>query len=176
MQTPILETERMILRPITVEDAEHIFKSWTSDPEVARYMIWDVHESIEETINWIESEEATLYSDKHYEWGLVDKENNQIFGTIGLKYRDEDDSYGLGYNIMKIYWGKGLTTEAGHTVLQFAKEELGIKKFFCRHAVENIGSMKVMTKLGFKYCNDSTYESYSGKKKFNSKDYYLYVE
>ena len=76
---------------------------------------------------------------------------------------------------MKIYWGKGLTTEAGHTVLQFAKEELGIKKFFCRHAVENIGSMKVMTKLGFKYCNDSTYESYSGKKKFNSKDYYLNV-
>lgn len=176
MKTPILETERMILRPLTVDDAEPIFKSWTSDPEVARYMVWDVHEKIEETVSWLESVEARLYNDDHYEWGLVDKDNNQLFGTMGLAYKEDDDSYSLGYNIMKCYWGKGLTTEAGHRVLQFAKEELGIKKFFCRHAVENIGSMKVMTKLGFKYSNDSTYESFSGKKNFNSKDYYLYVE
>ena len=175
MKTPILETDRMILRPLTVEDSEHVFKSWTSDPEVARYMVWDVHENIEETINWLKSEQEAVESDNNYTWGMVDKGTNKLFGSIGLNYKEDDDSYSLGYNIMKIYWGNGLTTEAGHRVLQFAKEELGIKKFFCRHAVDNIGSMKVMTKLGFKYSNDSTYESYSGKKKFNSKDYYLYV-
>lgn len=175
MKTPILETDRMILRPLTVEDSEHVFKSWTSDPEVARYMVWDVHENIEETINWLKSEQEALDSDINYTWGIMDKKTNKLFGSIGLNYKEDDDSYTFGYNIMKVYWGKGLTTEAGHRVLEFAKEELGIKKFFCRHAVENIGSMKVMTKLGFKYSNDSTYESYSGKKKFNSKDYYLYV-
>jgi len=47
---------------------------------------------------------------------------------------------------------------------------------FCRHAVGNIGSMKVMTKLGFEYFSDSSYTSFNGQKHFQSKDYYLHAE
>ncbi len=49
MITPLLESKRIILRPLVVGDAEHIYNSWTSDPEVARFMIWELHTSIEVT-------------------------------------------------------------------------------------------------------------------------------
>jgi len=176
MQTPILETERIILRPLVLEDAEQIFNSWTSDEDVARFMVWDTHKSVEETIEWLKLEVSNIMGDKNYTWGMVLKENNELFGTIGLNYRDEPNCFVLGYNIAKKYWGKGLTTEAGKSVLEFAINKLGEKKFFCRHAVENIGSMKVMTKLGFKYEKDGNYSSFSGKKHFESKDYYLIVK
>jgi ribosomal-protein-alanine N-acetyltransferase len=51
-----------------------------------------------------------------------------------------------------------------------------MKKFLCRHAVDNIGSKKVMIKLGFEYVSDSSYTSFSGQKHFLSKEYYLGVD
>lgn len=176
MKTPILESDRLILRPITVKDAEHIYISWTSDPEVAKFMIWDVHKSVDETITWLKIEEEHINSDHNYGWGFVLKETGELFGSGGIYYKEALGCYELGYNIMKKYWGQGLTTEAGRLILDFGIHTLGEKKFFCRHAVDNIGSMKVMTKLGFKYVGDSSYTSFSGEKHFNSKDYYLFVE
>lgn len=173
MDTPILETERLILRPLSLNDAEHIFKTWTSDPDVEKYMIWDLHQSINDTISWLKTEVAELTSNNNYTWGMVFKENNELFGTISIHRKDTSDVFTLGYNIAKSYWGNGFTTEAGKTVLDFASSKLNIKKFFCRHADENIASMKVMKKLGFIYFNDSSYESFSGKKHFKSKDYFL---
>lgn len=173
MKTPTLETKRLILRPLSLNDVEHIYKSWTSDPDVAKYMIWDLHESISDTLAWVKQEVEAIDSDDNYTWGMVLKENNELFGTIGLTRKNNSETFSFGYNIMKSYWRNGYTTEAGRTVLSFAQNTLGIKKFFCRHATENIASMKVMTKLGFIYSNDSTYESFSGKKHFESKDYYL---
>ena len=44
-----LETERLILRPLTVNDAEEAFKNWTSDDEVSKYVRWSTHKNVEET-------------------------------------------------------------------------------------------------------------------------------
>lgn len=176
MKTPILESKRLILRPLSVNDAEHIYNSWASDPEVARYMIWDIHESINDTIEWLKIEEANIYDDKNYCWGFVLKETGTLIGSGGISYKENEGMYQLGYNIMKKYWNQGIATEAGKVILEFAESKLGEKKFLCRHANENIGSMKVMTKLGFKYRNDSSYTSFSGKKVFDSKDYILEIQ
>lgn len=176
METPVLESERLILRPLTVNDAEHIYKSWTSDPEVAKFMIWDVHKNVSDTITWLKIEEDYLLSDQNYGWGLVLKDTGELFGAAGIYYKDNLGCYELGYNIMKKYWGQGLATEAGKLILYFATHKLGETKFFCRHAVDNIGSMKVMTKLGFKCVGDSSCTSLSGEKHYMSKDYYLQVE
>jgi len=173
MKTPILETKRLLLRPLSLSDAKHIFKTWTSDPDVAKYMVWDLHESIDDTINWLKVEVNAIDGDYNYTWGIVLKETNELFGTIGIYKKDNSDVFSLGYNIAKSYWNNGYTTEAGKTVLDFATSKLNIKKFFCRHASKNIASMKVMKKLGFVYFKDSSYESFSGKKHFESKDYFL---
>lgn len=176
MLTPILESKRIVLRPLSLNDAEDIYKSWTSDLEVAKFMIWDVHKSIDDTIEWLTVEEKNIDSVHHYNWGFVLKETGELFGSGGINFKKELDCYELGYNIMKKYWGQGLTTEAGKVILDFAINTLGEKKFFCRHAVDNIGSKMVMTKLGFEYCCDSSYTSFSGQKHFLSKDYYLNIE
>ncbi len=176
MITPRLESERIVLRPLSLNDAEHIYKSWTSDCEVAKFMIWDVHKSIDDTIEWLKAEEQNINSEHHYTWGFVHKETGELFGSGGIYLKKELNCYELGYNIMKKYWGRGLTTEAGNVILDFAINTLGEKKFFCRHAVDNIGSKKVMTKLGFEYYGDSSYASFNGQKYYLSKDYYLNVE
>ncbi|MEG2672782.1 MAG: GNAT family N-acetyltransferase [Ruthenibacterium sp.] len=173
MKTPILETERLILRPLTVADAETIYTNWTSDPNVAKYMIWDLHENVDVTRAWLVGEEASLLADDAYGWGFVLKENGMLMGSGGLLYVESIDCFSLGYNIMQRYWNRGLTTEAGAEMLRFATQTLGLRKFECRHAAENIGSMRVMTKLGFKFWRDGTYDSFSGKKHFASKEYLL---
>ena len=174
MITPILESERITLRPLVVNDAEHIYKSWTSDPEVARFMIWELHTSVDDTIEWLKKVEGFTTSDHMYIWGFVLKETGELFGSGGISFKEELGCYELGYNIMKKYWGQGLTTEASRVILEFANHTLGEKKFFCRHAVDNIGSQKVMIKLGFQYSGESSYTSLSGQKTFASKDYYLF--
>lgn len=174
MVTPILESERIILRPLRVDDANHIFQKWTSDPEVARFMIWDLHQSVEDTIEWLKIEVENEKSIHHFGWGFIMKGTGELFGSGGINFQQDKDCYELGYNIMKKYWGQGLTTEASKKILDFAEDILEQKKFFCRHAVGNIGSQRVIEKLGFKYHGGSEYSSFSGEKHFKSKDYYLY--
>ncbi|MEG2436127.1 MAG: GNAT family N-acetyltransferase, partial [Ruthenibacterium sp.] len=142
-------------------------------PNVAKYMIWDLHENVDVTRAWLVGEEASLLADDAYGWGFVLKENGMLMGSGGLLYVESIDCFSLGYNIMQRYWNRGLTTEAGAEMLRFATQTLGLRKFECRHAAENIGSMRVMTKLGFKFWRDGTYDSFSGKKHFASKEYLL---
>ena len=53
MQTPILETNRLLLRPFSKNDACNVFECWESDPDVAKYMFWTSHNDIEKTREWI---------------------------------------------------------------------------------------------------------------------------
>ncbi|HWQ78415.1 MAG TPA: GNAT family N-acetyltransferase [Anaerovoracaceae bacterium] len=46
MKTPVIETERLLLRPLTVGDAKAIFEGWARDQEVARFMRWNPHKTI----------------------------------------------------------------------------------------------------------------------------------
>ena len=71
MKTPILETERLVLRPFKIEDAPTVFENWTSDADVAKFMRWSVHNSVEDTVEWISSEIELLNSDNVYNWIFV---------------------------------------------------------------------------------------------------------
>ena len=58
MKTPVIETERLLLRPLTVADAEVIFNGWGRDKEVARFMRWNLHNNVDETKEWLVNEEV----------------------------------------------------------------------------------------------------------------------
>ena len=60
MKTPILHTERLDLRPFTVEDAQDVFECWESDPDVEKYMFWCSHNDIEKTKNWVRKEQNKI--------------------------------------------------------------------------------------------------------------------
>lgn len=173
MKTPILETDRLILRTFKAEDAYMVFNNWTSDADVAKYMRWSVHKSIDDTLEWINAEIELVNSDTVYNWVFVLKETNELIGSGGLVYNKEKSMYELGYNIMKKYWNLGITTEASAKIIEFAKERLVLSKIYCCHAKDNIASGKVIAKLGFKYTGDGVYYSWDKTKRFECPEYVL---
>ena len=78
MENRRIETQRLILKPITLEDASAVFV-WASDPEVNRYMPYPLHKSIEDTRAWI----ASITPDM-LEFGFYRKDNGQLIGTGGV--------------------------------------------------------------------------------------------
>lgn len=175
MKTPILETERLVLRPLEIADAETVFANWTNDEEVAKFMRWSKHENVEITKAWIQSEVDFLEHDGIYNFGFVLKETGELIGSGGLVFIEDKGMYELGYNLMKKYWNKGLATEAAKRILEFGIQELGQTRFFCCHAKDNPASGRVMEKVGFKYQNDAVYYSWDKTKKYDSKDYILEI-
>lgn len=173
MKTPVLETERLVLRPLTLEDAELIYIDWGRDEEVARFMRWSPHQSVEETKEWLAREEAALMSGDVFTWGFVRKENQRLIGSGGLVFSKEHQMYELGYNLVRNCWGKGLATEAAERIVEFARESLHAGHLFATHALENMASGRVIEKLGFTYQNEGTYSSFDGSKDFCSKEYIL---
>lgn len=173
MITPVLETERLILRPFNIRDAREVFECWESDPDVARYMYWTSHNDINKTKEWIESEIAKINSDGWYRWAIVSKEKNEIAGT-GLFYFDEElQNYSIGYNLGKKFWGKGYATEAMKKIIEFAKNTLEVKEIIGRHATANSASGKVMKKLGFVYVKDIPFVCNDGQNIYEGKEYIL---
>lgn len=173
MTTPVLETPRLLLRPLSVSDAPRVYESWTSDPEVARFMIWDLHESLDDTLAWLTAEETNLDDDGSYVWGFVLKETGLLVGSGGLQHTHMHGCFELGYNLMRDCWGMGLTTEASRAMLAFARDVLGERRIFCRHALENNRSRRVIEKLGFRRTGEGYYQSFSGRKEFACLEYEL---
>ena len=148
----ILETDRLILRPLTLADAETAYYGWTSDAEVARYVSWLPHHSINNTIEWLKEIEwkrddaGNIAPSSKYIWGFVLKETNELFGSAGLIWEESRQLFQVGYNIMKSHWNNGYTTEAMRAVLNYAASNLGLKRVAGGHAKENLASAKVIAR------------------------------
>lgn len=162
MNTPILETDRLKLRPFREDDAECVFECWESDPDVAKYMFWTSHNDIEKTKEWIIFELGQIEKPDWYRFAIVLKDTNELIGTALIYYEKEVECWEIGYNLGKKYWGKGYTTEAMKTVIDFAREQLKISQLVGRYAKENPASGNVMNKLGFQYEKDISYECNDG--------------
>ena len=176
MITPIIETERMILRPLTVADADDIFERWTTDERVAKYVRWSVHGSVDVTKEWLKLAEKNILSDNSYDWGFTLKDSGYLFGSGGIFYREEEGIWELGYNLMHSHWNQGYATEAAKAMLDFGIGELNIKEFVAFHAVDNPASGAVMRKCGFKYEGNEIHTKFDGVTKFESKRHRLIVE
>ena len=175
MKTPILETERITIRPLKISDAEAIYNNWATDPDVLKYVRWNAHKSINTTIEWLKHEESGIEDDLSYQWGLVNKENGEIFGSGSLSYNEEQKMFEIGYAIMKKCWNQGLTTEAVRAIINYAVKELKQTKLFARHAKENQVSGKVLERIGFLYQKDGKYSSFDGSRVFESREYVLFA-
>lgn len=176
MKTPTFETERIIIRPLKISDAESVYNNWATDCDVLKYLRWNAHQSIDATIQWLKQEEESgVEKDDNYQWIFVNKETGEIFGSGCLSYNEEQKMFEIGYAIMKKCWNQGLTTEAARAMIHFAVKELKQTKFFAVHAKENYASGKVLEKIGFVYQKDGEYSSFDGSRVFESREYILLV-
>ncbi len=173
MKFPITETERLIIRPLEISDAEHIFKAWTSDPRVTRFMTYPTHKSAEETRKWLKTvtEKAENKNHPAYDAGFVLKDTGKLIGSGGAYYKPDFDRWTLGYNIAYDYWHKGYTAEAMRAVMDYLIGQ-GVKRFMAEHAVENPNSGRVMEKLGLRYFSNGSYTCMDGRV-FDAKYYFL---
>lgn len=138
-----IETERLVLRPVTLSDAEDLFE-YASDEETS-YYVFDRHASIEKT------EEAIVdyfMTDPFGKFGIELKETGKFIGTIDLRVKDEKHRAIMGYVLNKAFHGKGYMTEAAEAVLRYAFTILELDCVAALHDDRNTASGKVMERLG----------------------------
>ena len=170
---PIIETERLILRPITLDDAEAFF-SWNSDERVTRFMMYPTVTDISQTINSIKRAKT---DDKSYRWVFVLKSETKVIGTGGIMPDNDMKGYWrMAYNLHYDYWGKGYCTEAMKAIIDFVYKDLGITKICADHAVDNPASGRVMEKCGLKFDHYGEYTKIDGSKTFKAKYYKMELE
>lgn len=147
---PVLETARLILRPITLKDASAIFE-YASNPKVAEYTLFDAHKTIQDSFSFIKDYIFNHYSKQVPEpFGITLKENpEKVIGTVGcFVISKPSKSMELAYAMAEDQWGKGLMTEAAIAVMDYCFKEYGLKRIQARCKAENIGSRRVMEKAG----------------------------
>lgn len=164
-----IETERLILRPLTVADADAVFV-WAGDPEVNRFMSYPRHTDIEQTREWLRSVEEAPEGD--LEFGFVRKSDGLLIGSGGA-YRRDDGSWTVGYNLRRDCWRQGYAAEATRAILDFAHEKFGAKVFVTDHAVDNPASGRVMEKCGMVFDHFGEYSKLDGSVTFPAKFYRL---
>lgn len=145
---PVIETERMTLRKVRWRDARDIYR-WTSDPEVARYVLWTAHESIHQTYAYVRYLKNLYRQGLPSSWVIELKETGRVIGSVGfMKLDDENDFCEVGYSLAREQWNRGLTTEALKAVLAFAFDQLRVNRIEAQHDVRNPASGRVMEKCG----------------------------
>ena len=140
----LLSTARLQFRPIAADDGAAIHDGWVQDAEVARYLTWRPHRSMDETIAYITRVVASTTSRTYV---LVGKDDGKIRGAFDL--RDIGHGrIGYGYVLARSYWGQGLMTEALTTAVDWAMAQPNIWRIGDICDVENTGSARVMEKAG----------------------------
>lgn len=147
-ETPVLETPRLTLRRMRPEDAEQMHR-YASDPEVARYMLWEPHESLRDSENFLRFVRERYSRGDPAGWGLEERETGRFMGTCGMQaWRPEHSRAELGYVLAREHWGRGLMTEAVAAVVNFGFERIGFNRLEARCLDGNIASARVLEKVG----------------------------
>ncbi|MGE7672343.1 GNAT family N-acetyltransferase [Lysinibacillus sp. NPDC094403] len=146
---PVLKTARLTLRPISLNDLEAMF-NYASSENVARYVTWEPHKSLDDTKEFVELILNGYSQGKHLFWGI--EYEQKLIGTIDFVSINETHKFAeIGYVLSEAYWNKGITTEAAKKLIDFGFNELGLVRIQARCFEENIGSQKVMEKSGMLY-------------------------
>ena len=162
-----LETPRLILRPLSVSDAEAAFV-WLSDPEVNRFMTYPLYHDLTEVRQWLDSVQQ---DDSHLIFAFVRKADGLLIGSGGI-HPHQSGAWSLGYNIRRDCWNQGYTTEAVQAILRFARER-GIERIVAQYAKANPASGAVMRKCGMVLDHEGEYCKMDGSEVFPALFYRL---
>ncbi|MDC0358316.1 GNAT family N-acetyltransferase [Oligoflexia bacterium] len=158
METFFLESARLKWRKWTEEDADLASTLW-SDPKVTQF--FDARHSLSrrEVLAKLDREISCQSKFGVQYWPMFFRETSKFVGAAGLRPYDLEKSvYEKGTHLIPSVWGKGLGTEAGLKVIEYAFEEVGAKALFVGHNPANTASVRMIEKQGFTYTHDQFYE------------------
>ena len=151
--TKKLETDRLMLRQFTIEDATAMYNNWASDPDVTKYLMWQHHANVEVSEGVLSDWIGHYCEADCYQWAIILKENgDEPIGSISVVSKnDHINMVHIGYCIGKKWWNQGITSEALYALLKFFFGEVGVNRVESRHDPRNPNSGKVMLKCGLRY-------------------------
>ena len=146
---PILETKRLILRPIELEDADSVF-AYATHPLVGPNAGWKPHEDISEAVKFIKFCIKKREFGQPGNYAIVLKSENKMIGTIEVhSYKEHKGE--IGFVLHPSYWNKGIMTEAAKMVIIYAFEILQLERLSYNHFIGNERSKRVCEKLQFQF-------------------------
>ncbi|KPL58486.1 GNAT family N-acetyltransferase [Rossellomorea vietnamensis] len=149
--TPALETDRLNLRRMCMDDTQRAFDQWLSDERISDHRVSPAHKTIAETHKRMEKTVDGYVSKEFCHWGIELKDGSGLIGEIDLY--DFDSSTGnceVSYSIAFDWWNKGYGTEALKAVVEFAFTNMNVHKLSAAHNTDNPASGRIMEKAGMK--------------------------
>ena len=142
-----LETARLKLRRLSFDDLYDYYERIGSDGEVSKYLPFEPHQDIGETLALMEEALVRYEEENFYRWGIENEDG--LIGVVELLHFDEEsESCTFTCMLGKQWWGQGYAAEALKEVFRFAKEELEVKKLTADHMAPNTAAGAVMRKAG----------------------------
>ncbi|MDP9230696.1 MAG: GNAT family N-acetyltransferase [Bacteroidota bacterium] len=165
----VIETERLLLRTFTEEDAPFIYEL-NIDPEVTKY----THDPVTNLnqantiLQHVILPQYALYN--HGRWAVHLKSNLEFIGWCGLKNRPETrltvgqgKEIDLGYRFLRKHWGHGYATESARACIEYGFEKLNLECITGRALPGNTSSIKVLEKCGMEFIGFQHVDNYDVK-------------
>jgi len=147
----VLETERLLLRQFSTEDAEFILEL-LNEPSFIRNIGDRGVRTIEGANSYILNGPVASYAKNGFGLYLVKlKETNESIGMCGLIQRDALEDVDIGYAFLPRFWSKGYAVESALAVKEYAGNVIGLNHIVAITDPENEGSIRVLEKIGFQF-------------------------
>lgn len=160
-----VETERLILREMLPTDVDGMFEL-DSDPLVHKYLGNKPIKTKEEALKVIEYVRNQYTERGIGRWVAIERSSGDFIGWSGLKLNMKGDElngkvdfYDVGYRFIPRYWGKGYATESAIAALKYGFETMNLQTIVGAAEQANIGSNKVLKKIGLRFCNEFLYDN-----------------
>ncbi len=159
----ILETERLLLRPLELSDADDMF-AMDSNPEVHKYLWQKPTLTIEETVKTIEYVRSQYERNKIGRFATILKETGEFIGWTGIKFvhdhieNGNTNFFDYGYRLSEKFWGKGYATEASELWLDYGFNQMKIDKMNAYTHFDNGASNHILAKVGMTLMESYTAE------------------
>ena len=148
-----LHTPRLTLRPADTTYL-HSTHAYAGDLENTRFMMFLPYASLEETAQMLREAEAEWQKPLPERYEFVILREGAHIGGITLYMQEDRSEAELGWVLHRDYWRRGYVTEAAQALMDFAREQLGVRRIFACCDSENVASYKTMEKLGMLLCKD----------------------
>ncbi|MBN2581284.1 MAG: GNAT family N-acetyltransferase [Pirellulales bacterium] len=147
---PILETPRLLLRPLALSDAKAV-QRLAGDAEIARMTLLIPHPYPDGAAEeWIVSLEEKFRERREVNFAVTCKPAGELIGVVCLRLELEHDRGELGYWIGKAFWASGYATEAARAAADYGFATWNLHRVYAHHFGVNPASGRVLQKLGLK--------------------------
>jgi len=147
----VLETDRLVLRRLSAEDAEFILEL-LNQPSFLRYIGDKGVRTTEDAVNYIQTGPQASYEQFGFGLYLVELKGSGVsIGMCGLIKRDSLPDVDVGFALLPDYWSQGYAFEAAAAVMNYGREVFGLKRIVAITSLDNAASIKLLEKVGLRF-------------------------